>query len=69
MLRELDGVYFRILDTDGEYKNICFSDLSTEQRDDVMENKSVEWLKSLCQILADTIKQIGDELNITGVSL
>ena len=66
MQRGLDGVYFRILDTDGRFKNICFSDLTTEQREDVMENKSMEWLKSMCQILADTIKEIGDEFDLIG---
>ena len=59
MKRNLDGVYFRI-GTD----NICFSDLTEEQQDKMMENRDIEWLKSMCKILAKTIKDIGDELDL-----
>ena len=59
MTRNLDGVYFRI----GK-ENICFSDLTDEQKTNVMKNKDTEWLKSLCIILGNTIKEIGDELDI-----
>ncbi len=59
MNRNLDGVYFRI----GK-ENICFSDLTDEQKTNVMKNKDVEWLKSLCIILGNTIKEIGNQLDI-----
>ena len=59
MNRALDGVYFRI----GK-ENICFSDLTEEQQDEVMKNRSEEWLKSLCKILAKTLKDIGDQFDI-----
>lgn len=59
MRRNLDGVYFRI----GK-ENICFSDLTDEQKINVMKNRDVEWLKSLCIILGSTIKEIGDQLDI-----
>ena len=59
MNRNLDGVFFRI----GK-ENICFSDLTDEQKTNVMKNKDTEWLKSLCIILGNTIKEIGDELDI-----
>lgn len=59
MKRNLDGVYFRI----GK-ENICFSDLTDEQKTNVMKSKDVEWLKSLCIILGNTIKEIGDQFDI-----
>lgn len=59
MKRNLDGVYFRI-GTD----NICFSDLSKEQMEEVLENRSEDWLKSMCIILGQTIREIGDELDL-----
>ena len=59
MKRNLDGVYFRM----GK-ENICFSDLTPEQQDQVMENRSEIWLKSLCKSLASTIKEIGDQFDI-----
>ena len=46
---KMDGVYFRIC-RDGEWQNICFSDMTKEERDQMMTNRSEEWLKSLCQI-------------------
>ena len=55
----LDGVYFRF-----DTENICFSDLTEEQMDEVMENRSEEWLKSMCKHLAKTIRNIGEQFDI-----
>lgn len=65
MNRELDGVYFRIK-RDGEWCNICFSDLTQEEREKVVDGRSVEWLKSLCFHLANVLKEIGDDFDIVG---
>ena len=59
MKRNLDGVYFRV-----GTENICFSDLTEEQQDEVMKDRDAEWLRSLCKILAKTLKDIGDELDM-----
>ena len=63
--RNLDGVYFR-MQRDGKWMNICFSDMTEEEQDKIMENRPVEWLQSMCRILARTIRQIGDELDLYG---
>lgn len=63
--RNLDGVYFRI-QRDGKWENICFSDLTPEERIEVMKDRGEGWLKSLCCILADTIRNIGDEMSLVG---
>lgn len=63
--RNLDGVYFRI-QRNGKWENICFSDLTPEERIEVMKDMGEEWLKSLCCILADTIRNIGDEMGLIG---
>ena len=63
MDRKLDGVFFRV-NRNGKWQNVCFSDLTDEEMDEVLESKNREWLKSLCKILGRTIKQIGDELDI-----
>ena len=63
MNRNLDGVYFRVY-RDGRYQNICFSDLTEEEMDDVLKDKSEEWLHRMCKILGQTIRNIGDQLDI-----
>lgn len=63
MKRNLDGVYFRVKRGD-RYENVCFSDMTTEERDAVLVNRPVEWWKSLAYILGDVIRRIGDELDI-----
>lgn len=65
MNRDLDGVYFRVK-RDGSWQSICFSDLSDEEMDKVLEGHSVDWLKKTCKILGHTIRCIGDELEIVG---
>ena len=63
MNRNLDGVYFRIK-RDGSWQNICFSDLTEDEMDDVMKDRPDEWLRNMCKILGKTIKNIGDQLDI-----
>lgn len=63
--RKLDGVYFRVC-RNSNWVNVCFSDLTEEERNDVMKDRSTEWLKSLCNILADDIRYIGEQFNIMG---
>lgn len=65
MNRDLDGVYFRVK-RDGKFESICFSDLTKEERESIVADKDTEWLKSMVFILADTIKKIGDTLDIVG---
>ena len=63
MNRHLDGVYFRVK-RDNEWQDICFSDLTEEERNKMMENRSVKWLQSLCNILANKLKDIGDQFDL-----
>lgn len=63
MDRNLDGCYFRV-ERDGEWCNICFSDLTNEERENVLVNRNIDWLKSLCCHLADRLRTIGDTFDI-----
>ena len=47
--RNLDGIYFRI-QRDDKCDNVCFSDLTKDERNEVIENRSEQWLKEMCQI-------------------
>lgn len=62
--RNLDGVYFRVM-RDGKWKNICFSDMTKEEMEKVLDGRTEEWLKNLCIILGECIKEIGDFCDIT----
>lgn len=64
MKRDLDGVYFRI-HRNGKWCDVCFSDLTKEERKKVVENRSIEWVKELANILANAIRDIGDQLDLT----
>lgn len=63
--RELDNIYFRVK-RGKHWESVCFSDLSDEEMDKVLEGHSVQWLKSVCKILGRTIKRIGDEQDLVG---
>jgi hypothetical protein len=65
MNRDLDGVYFRV-EREGKWCNICFSDLTEKEREEILYDKDAQFLKRLCFILADTIKEIGEEFDIVG---
>lgn len=61
--RNLDGVFFRVK-REGEYKNICFSDLTEEEMVKVLKDKDINWLKSMCLILGKRLKEIGNEFDL-----
>ena len=63
MQRNLDGAYFRIK-RNGKFENICFSDLTDEEIDEILETKDVEWCRSMCKLLAHTLQNIGEEFDI-----
>ena len=63
MNRNLDGIYFRVK-REENYENVCFSDLSIEERDKVCEGRSAEWFKKMAYYLADRLRNIGDEFDI-----
>lgn len=63
MNRDLDGMYFRVK-RGKRWESVCFSDLTDEEMDVVLEGRTAEWLKNTCKILGKTIRNIGDSLDI-----
>lgn len=63
MDRNLDGMYFRI-ERNGEWKNVCFSDLTYYEREEICKGRPESWYKGLAYHLADCLKHIGDEFDI-----
>lgn len=61
MNRDLDGLYFRI-----GSQNICWSDLTETQMNEMLEGRNERWLKNMCIILGKTLKSIGDQFDIYG---
>ncbi len=61
--RNLDGMWFRVK-RDGKYQNICFSDMTTEERLAVLKDKDVEFMRRMCLILAEKMREIGDKYDI-----
>ena len=59
MNRELDGCYFRIV-RDGIGQSVCFTDLTKEECEKLLEDKDTQFLKNLCCYLADRILELGD---------
>jgi len=64
MKRNLDTVYFRVK-RDNKWDNVCFSDMTEAERDSVMLGQSEAWLREMCNIMANTVRNIGDQLNVT----
>lgn len=61
--RDLDGAYFRIK-RDGKWGKACFTDLTDEEMDAVLNGQTEMWLKSLCKHLGQTLRYIGDKFDI-----
>lgn len=63
MNRKLDGAYFRVK-RNNKWQNVCFSDMNTEERLEVLKDKDIEFVKRLCLIMADELRRLGDELDV-----
>ena len=64
MERKLDGCFFRV-ERNGEWKNICFSDLTVAERDEVCKGWTAESYKRLAYHLADRLRWVGDVLEVS----
>lgn len=67
MNRNLDGIYFRVK-RNGNYENVCFSDLTKSERDEICKDRPAEWYKSVAYHLADMLQEIGREFDLSGGS-
>ena len=61
--RNLDGVFFHVT-RDGKPACSCFSDLTESEQDRIMEEYNVEQLRRLCRCICNSLRQIGDILDI-----
>lgn len=61
--RNLDGCYFRVT-RDDKVENVCFTDLTPEEREKIIRDRSAEWLSSLLCHVADRYRTVADELDI-----
>ena len=58
--RDLDGAYFRV-ERDGKWQNVCFSDMTRDERDQVMEGRPEEWLNDTLGVVFRSDDCCGDE--------
>ena len=65
--RNLDPVYFRV-ERDGKFYDLCFTDLDEcEQEQIIYEYDHISnrgWLVKMVKILANRLREIGDELDL-----
>lgn len=63
MNRNMDGIYFRVK-RDDKWQNICFTDLTLDEIDEIIGERSAEWWKAVAVHLKDRINSIADELDL-----
>ena len=61
--RELDGIYYRV-ERDGKWCNRCFTDLTTDEQEEMIKKYDAEGLKRMVMLLAKILRDIGDIFNI-----
>ena len=62
--RDLDGVYYREK-RDGKWTNVCFTDMTDEEQDAVLNKYDVRQLTRMAYIMADVIKNIDEQMQPT----
>lgn len=64
MDRGLDGVYFRVKDETGKkVVNKCWSDMTLEQKQRILDNKNRKFVLELTRIMVEENKKLLDFLN------
>ena len=61
--RKLDSVYNRVLRY-GKPVNRCFTDLMAEEQEEFLNRLGEEGAKRLCLILAESLRTVGDQLDL-----
>lgn len=61
--RNLDGIYFRIKRND-KWMNLCFTDLTEEEREEVLKDKSQDFILQLALAMAKRLREVGDQLGL-----
>ena len=65
MRRNLSGVFFMGIEPEtGERGPVCFEELTQAERNRVTKDMTIDCLKSLANILADRLVELGDTYDI-----
>lgn len=65
--RNLDGCYFRVRRGE-KYEDLCFSDLTRDEQEAVLKDRSPEFIVGLACHLAEALRKIGDKFDLRGES-
>ena len=66
MKRRLDGIYIRVTNGEtGERESRCLTDCTAEQREEWLQSLNKEELIQVVQYLAERLRDIGDEYNLS----
>ena len=57
MYRNLDGVYFRVKRYD-KWQNICFTDLTNEETNTILKDRTEVWLLSMLEVLLNVYDKV-----------
>ena len=57
MNRNLDGVYFRVK-RDDKWQNICFTDLTNEETNTILKDRTEVWLLSMLGVLLNVYDKV-----------
>ena len=63
VVRNLDGAYYRVIRNE-KCCSMCFSDLTKEEQHEVTARYDLDSMRRLCEVLCDSLRQIGDELDL-----
>jgi hypothetical protein len=59
MEKNLDGVYFRVC-REGKWCEVCFSNLTEQEAEEILKEKNTEWLILLSSILVGILEETID---------
>lgn len=63
--RNLGGCFFRVRRRE-KYEDLCFTDLTRDEQETVLKDRSPEFIVGLALHLAATLRKIGDEFDLIG---
>ncbi len=65
-MRNLSGIFFRHKnESTGKFENVCFEELPETRQREIVKVNTQEWSENMIVMLANTIREIGDDCDLS----
>lgn len=65
---KMDGIYYRVK-REGKWQNVCFSDMTVEERDEIIGERTAGYWRQVADYLANQLRNFAIEAEAAGIEV